>query len=324
MSVTGAGPRRTGLVLGGGGVLGAAWTIGALRALEEATGFDPRTAEYLLGTSAGSVLVAMLGAGLDTKLLVDNQLGIITEGAPEIDYDPDTGSGGGKPRLPRPGIGSRRLLLTSWLHPRQVHPLVALYSIVPEGRGELEPVGRLVDSVNPGRWSPHPNCWIVAVDYDSGRRTVFGRPGAPEVPLREAVMASCAVPGWYHPVSIDGRRYVDGGVRSSTSAGLLARTGLDQVYVLAPMAAYEYDQPRSVGTALERAARRLVTRGLNAEVAKLRRSGISVDVLAPSVRDLQAIGLNMMDPARRVAVLETALETTAERLAAGPLSEETG
>ncbi|MGH3096934.1 MAG: patatin-like phospholipase family protein [Streptosporangiales bacterium] len=319
---------RTGVVLGAGGVLGASWMIGALYALQEATGFDPRSADYLVGTSAGAVLAASLSSGVGPQTLVDNQLGVIVEGAPRLDFDPDTVSGGKRPPRPRPGIGSRRLLLNSWLHPRHVHPLVALYSVVPEGRGTLEPVGRVIDSVlaypaapevpapadQPGGWSPHPHCWLVAVDYDNGRRTVFGRPDAPEAPLRDAVMASCAVPGWYHPVHISGRRYVDGGVRSSTSADLLCRADIDFAYVLAPMASYSYDQPRSVSVAVERGVRRLTTKQVAAEVTRLRRAGIAVEVITPGPDDLRAIGSNLMDPARRVPVLETALRTTPEQL----------
>ncbi len=67
-------PRR-GLVLGGGGILGAAWMVGALKALEDVHGFDPRTADYIVGTSAGSVLTALLGAGVSVDHLVDHQHG---------------------------------------------------------------------------------------------------------------------------------------------------------------------------------------------------------------------------------------------------------
>src|SRR4029077_17844756 len=83
-----------------------------------------------------------------------------------------------------------------------------------------------------------------AVDYASGRRAVFGRPGAPAARLPDAVVASCSIPGWYQPAVIDGRRYVDGGVRSPTSLGMVARAGLDEVFVLAPMASVVADRPR--------------------------------------------------------------------------------
>ena len=74
----------------------------------------------------------------------------------------------------------------------------------------------------PDGWAPREGVWVVAMDYDSGRRVAFGREGAPPARLDEAVTASCAIPGWYAPVLIDGRRYVDGGTLSATSADLLA------------------------------------------------------------------------------------------------------
>ncbi|HEX6446120.1 MAG TPA: patatin-like phospholipase family protein [Streptosporangiales bacterium] len=313
---------KRGLVLGAGGVLGAAWLTGALHTLERITGFDPRNADYLMGTSAGSVLAAALGAGVGTQVLVDNQLGIVTNGAPKLDFDPDTVSGGKRPPMPRPGIGSRSVLRERFRKHTYVHPQVALYSLLPEGRGDLEPIGRLVDSVNPGFWSPHPSCWIPAVDLETGRRTVFGSPGAPQARLRDAVMASCAVPGWYHPVRIGGRRYVDGGVRSSTSANLFGTVDVDEVFVLAPMASYEFDQPRSVGALMERGVRRYITRQLTGEVRALRRAGITVHVFTPGPADLEAIGGNLMDPARRLFVLETARRTTAEKLEAHHVGED--
>ena len=68
-------PRRA-LVLGAGGVLGAAWSIGALNALVDIEGFDPREADVIVGTSAGSVLAALLGAGLTPRELADHQRGL--------------------------------------------------------------------------------------------------------------------------------------------------------------------------------------------------------------------------------------------------------
>ena len=73
----------------------------------------------------------------------------------------------------------------------------------------------------------------------------FGRPGAPRATLADAVVASCSIPGWYEPAVIGGRRYVDGGVRSPTSLRSLARTGVDEVFVLAPMASVVAGRLRS-------------------------------------------------------------------------------
>jgi len=289
---------RRGLVLGAGGVLGAAWTIGALAALQEHYGWDPREAEVLIGTSAGSVLTAALGCGVGVDALLHHQQGVVVPGDPRIEYDHDSGAGGALPPLPRPGIGSPRGVLASALHPWRVTPMAALSAILPQGRGTMEPVGQLVDGLLPGGWAPHPSAWIVAMDYDSGRRAVFGRDGSPTAALRQAVIASCAIPGWYAPVRIGSRRYVE----------------LDEVVVLSPMTSLDYDAPASVAARLERRFRRLVTKRLIGEVKKVAATGTKVTLLGPGTEDLAGIGANLMDPRRREQVLQTSLRTSAAAL----------
>ncbi len=308
---------RTGVVLGAGGVLGAAWTIGALAAYEQTRGEDPREAEVVVGTSAGSVLASFLGCGIGVEVLLDHQRGIVNAEAPDISYDPDTDSGGALPPLPRPGIGSPRGVLSSALQPWKITPMGALAAILPQGRGSLEPIGTLVDAVCPrGAWAGHPQTWVVAMDYDSGRRVVFGRDGSPHAGLRDAVMSSCAIPGWYAPIKIGGRRYVDGGACSPTSLDLVGALHLDEVVVLSPMTSLEYDRPTTVAGRLERRFRRLVTKRLVSEVKKVAATGTKVTVLGPGPEDLDVIGANLMDPSRREQVLETSLRTSVAALRA--------
>jgi NTE family protein len=300
--------RRTGVVLGAGGVLGAAWTIGALCALEEVEGFDPRAADVIVGTSAGSILGALLGAGVPAGSLRDHQLGLPIDG---LEYDYESGSGGATPGRPRLGIGSPALLWRTARHPLQVTPMAALASVLPPGRGSLASIASLIDDVTgPDGWSQHPKLWVVAMDFDTGRRAVFGRDDAPRVLLSDAVSASCAIPGWFTPVVIDGRRYVDGGAYSQTSADLLAGLGLDEVYVLAPMAAFVDDRPSAVFQRLERRWRQQTTRRMVRECDRVRDSGTDVTMIAPGPEDLAAFGPNVMDPSRRELVLDTALRTT--------------
>jgi len=200
--------------------------------------------------------------------------------------------------------------------PRQVPPLAVLAALTPPGTGTLAEVGAMVRSVaGDSGWAPRDGVWVVAMDYDSGRRVAFGREGSPQARLDEAVTASCAIPGWYAPVSVDGRRYVDGGTLSATSADLLAREGLDEVYVLAPMASFVSDQPRQVAARLERRLRRQVTRKLVQEAQTVSRGGAAVTVLTPGPEDLAEIGANLMDPHKRLAVLETSLRTSRVALA---------
>jgi NTE family protein len=314
--VSGAGPRR-GLVLGAGGVLGLAWSIGALRALEEAEGFDPRTAEVVVGTSAGSVLAALIGSGLSTRALVNNWRGALDPDDPPLAYDYD----GERALPPRPAVrlGSSRLLLRTLAGRGAVSPLGVLAAVAPLGRGSLAALAGVIEGAAPSAgWPQSPATWIVAMDYDTGRRVVFGQPDEPGIGLAQAVTASCAIPGWYAPVVAAGRRYVDGGGISTTSADLLAGRGLDEVLVLAPMASFAYDRPRSTVARMERRLRRAWTRRLLREADVVRRSGAAVTLLGPGPEDLAVIGANLMDPRRRAAVLETSLRTTAQALAGSP------
>ncbi|NDL58586.1 patatin-like phospholipase family protein [Phytoactinopolyspora mesophila] len=308
-------PRR-GLVLGGGGPLGAAWSVGALTAIEGATGIDLRTVDHLVGTSAGAVSAALLGAGVSVDQLRRHQFGESVDGPLESsDWDYDIATGGRRPQRPRLGIGSPRLVTRNIRRLRKMPPAVLLSALLPEGRGALNAVGELVAAVNPeGGWSPHTGVWVVAMDYESGRRVAFGRPDAPPAELPDAVMASCAIPGWFAPVTINGRRYIDGGACSVTSVDLLAGLGLDEVYVVAPGVSFETDQPRGLMPRMERAWRSRVTRRCAHEVAKLRAGGTRVVVLGPGAEDLAEIGGNVMDTGRRLRVLETSIRTSAAAL----------
>lgn len=324
----GRGSPRRGLVLGAGGVLGFAWAVGALKALEEAGRFDCREVDMLVGTSAGSITAALLSCGVSVDSMVRHQQGIPAPGDLVVDYD--HGGGGPLPPIPTPGVGSPSLLARTARHPMTVTPFAALSSVLPLGRATLGPVHRLIDrlltqasgatAADPDdarpalTWGPHRSLWVVAMDYDTGRRVVFGREGAPAAGLPEAVCASCAIPGWFAPIEIDGRRYVDGGTCSSTSLDLLADQGLDEVYVVAPMASFAMDEPNGVAARLERGVRRAITRRMMREAQKVQASGTRVTMLGPGPDDLAAIGANLMDPTRRLAVLETSLRTSAAAL----------
>jgi NTE family protein len=325
---------RIGLVLGAGGILGSAWTAGALANLAERIALPLGEVDLMMGTSAGSVLGAALRCGMTVEELVAHQ-----RGAPpaEIGADLDGGdlpdmrtiereSGDGRPPLPLPWIGSPRLLVSAAAHPLRTNPMIAASGLLPTGRARMTSLVRMVVAlqtrlgVTTDGWVPGAPLWVVAVDYDSGRRVVFGRDGAPPSTVGDAVLASCSIPGWFAPRVIDGRRYVDGGVASSTSVGLLARPGsppLDEVYVLAPMASHAYDHPRDPVACVERAFRRVITRWLDAEVRAVRATGTRVTVLTPGPADLAAMGGNLMNPRRRNRVLDTALETSAVALAGG-------
>ncbi|MHA6781528.1 patatin-like phospholipase family protein [Pseudonocardia saturnea] len=323
---------RTGLVLGAGGILGSAWMAGALSALAPRLDRPLGELDMVLGTSAGSVLGAALRCGMTVDELLAHQHGMApAEIAPDLDEGlPDMRtlereSGDGLPPIPLPWIGSPRLLASAVAHPGSINPWVAASGLLPAGRGRMGSLVRMVGAlqtrlgVTTDGWVPGTPLWIVAVDYDSGHRTVFGRAGGPPSTVGEAVLASCSIPGWFTPQVIGGRRYVDGGVASSTSLGLLARPGapeLDEVYVLAPMASHLYDRPRDPLAVAERGVRHVFTHWLDAEVRAVREAGVRVHLPTPGPEDLAAMGGNLMNPRRRARVLETSLRTSAAALGA--------
>lgn len=324
---------RVGLVLGAGGLLGSAWTAGVLSLLAERLDRPLGDLDLVLGTSAGAVLGAALRCGMDLPELLAHQRGADPATTPDRRPDElpelraiERESGDGLPPVPLPWIGSPRLLATAAVAPCRVNPVVVASGLLPLGRARMTSIAAMVDVLQARGgsrehgWVPGRPLWVVAVDYDSGRRAVFGRAGAPAASVADAVLASCAIPGWFAPQEIGGRRYVDGGVASATSLALLARPGapvLDEVYVLAPMAGYDYDRPTDPVAVVERQVRRLLTRWLDAEVRAVRALGTRVTVLTPGPEDLRAMGGNLMNPRRRLQVLETALATSAGALDAG-------
>jgi len=250
------------LVLGGGGVTGVAWEIGLLAGLA-ARGVQLAGADLIVGTSAGSLVGAQLASGISLDEMYANQL------AP-------SGPPGRAPRL-RP----RHMALYGWAVLSHRDPVAARAQIgrlataapaMPEAERRAVIASRL-----PGDAWPARRLLITAVDAESGEFRAFG--AGQDVGLIDAVAASCAVPGVWPPVTIGGRRWMDGGIRSPANADLAA--GCDVVVVLAPL-------PLGVRGA-----------GVPSQVAGLRRHGCSVAAAAPDRAARAAIGRNVLDPARR-------------------------
>ena len=307
---------RRALVFGGGGVLGGTWAVGALAAWQQATGLAPADVDVIVGTSAGSVLGALVGCGVSTDELITHYRDEHVTSGPLAGYewDPTRATGGNRPGLPKlRGPGSPALIRSSLRHLGQLPATTVLSAFLPEGGKSLERIGHLIDAVTPfGEWSAHPNLWVVATDYSNGHRVVFGRPGAPVAPLASAVMASCAIPGWFTPVDVGGRTYIDGGAVSATSVDVLAHSGIDEVYVIAPMVSFETDSPSGIQARLERRWRSQVTKVCRDEMALVRAAGSDVYAIGPGPQDLEAIGANMMDSRRRRLVLDTSLRTSSQ------------
>jgi NTE family protein len=308
-------------VLGAGGVVGASWLVGALEALEAETGWSPSSAEVVVGTSAGSVIGALAAHGVPPALMAAHILGDPLDGLAELEErEPGvlarvTGTDYRLHRgLPPLGPGSWRMGLTTLLNPRRHAPSALLCGWLPRGVVATAPISELVEQFVGAEWPAQTAFWAMACDYATGRRVAFGRPGAPVARVGDAVAASCAIPGFYHPVSIGSRRYVDGGVCSGSNLDVLAHAGLDLVVCLNPMSSQARMTPRTAGDHVAAAMRRAAGKRLEHEAAKLRARGTEVLLLEPTADDLAVMGANYMARHRREQVLERARRTTAMRL----------
>jgi NTE family protein len=252
------------LVLGGGGVTGAAWELGLLAGLA-ALGVDLAAADLVVGTSAGAVTGAQLRSGVPLDSLYERQL---APPAGEI-----------AARL-GPAVIARMawIMLTSRDQVRARARLGAMAlraRTVPEADRQQVFERRLPSA----DWPARP-LLLTAIDARTGEFVVFDAAG--EASLVQAVGASCAVPGVWPPVTIGSRRFIDGGMRSPANADLAA--GFSRVVIIAPL-----------GRGTARIA------GPQVQATELRASGARVVVIQPDAAARTAIGRNVLDLARRAA-----------------------
>jgi NTE family protein len=312
---------KVGLVLGGGGIMGGAWLTGGLHALASESGWSPGGADYVVGTSAGSMIGALAASGVPPWFMVAHSAGEVFDGLRdargELASNADRSAGAVfRPVLGVPwlGPGSLELALATLTQPTRYPPGAALAGWLPRGRISTEPLKEIVRRVVPSGWSPHPNLWVMACDYRTGRRIAFGREDAPPAELADAVAASCAIPGFYQPVEIAGRPYVDGGVCSASNLDVLKGAALDLVICLNPTSSL--DRPAARGLAGRTAAllRGASGRRLGHEAKRLRAAGTEVLLVQPTAEDLALMGGNLMRRRGRHAVMELATRTVAEQL----------
>lgn len=297
---------QIGVVLGAGGIVGAAYHAAVLTALAE-YGFDARDADVLVGTSAGAGVAATLRAGFPpidlagrtlAQPISDEAAAIVgrTGGPPTIEMRPRPLS-----RVPRPA--SPNMVLRSGGRPGKVFA-----ALTPTGTISTDVIGERIGMLYGDLAWPARPMWICAVDLDSGSRVVFGQ--SVDAPVGVAVQASSSIPGFFRPVGHEGRRYVDGAVHSPTNADLLSSEELDLVVIVSPMSETRQGNRPSLPGLRGVHARQLAT-----EVKRLRDAGTDVITFQPTPADVSAMGRNAMDASRRAATTQAALESARRRLA---------
>jgi NTE family protein len=302
---------RIGLVLGAGGVTGGAFHAGVLAALFDLLGWDARRADLVVGTSAGSLTGSLLRAGVAPRDLLagsrDEPLSpagaaLLAPLQARRDAWPPP-SERRRPRLAEPGV-----LVHAARRPWRARPGAVAAALIPAGAMSTAVIS---DGIDPlfAAWPEQP-LWINAVRMRDGRRIVFGRGHAARPSVGSAVAASCAIPGYFTPVTIDGDRYVDGGAHSPTNLDLVRRERFDLVVVSSPMSV----AGRTPSLRYDALARRYFRATLDVEAVAVRRTGTRVVAFQPTPADRTVMGLNPMDPQRRAATAEQAYQSTVRRL----------
>jgi NTE family protein len=281
------------LVLGGGGILGEAWMSSVLVGLERAGGFAAAQAGMFVGTSAGSIVAAMLAARVNPA----GRLGALPE-PPEAGGEAPAGEGqGGLIGAIAQGIGGPLAALV--LNPAAPGGRMlrrSALSRVPRGRRSLAGLGGAVDATGVGF---DGRLRICAVDLERGERVIFGAPEAPETAVGIAVEASCAIPGVFRPVEIASREYVDGGVWSPTNMDAAEVGDGSHVVCLNPTGSMRPGGSQRLGW-LGPLSRTVAT----IEATALRRRGVKVTVVSPDADASAAIGERLMRASARGTVIE--------------------
>lgn len=286
------------LVLGAGGTIGAAWMGGVLAGLAERTGIDFAACERIVGTSAGSMVAADLLAGVEPRAAApapaengggpadaeeeaaEAALLVFEADAPAPEAAADERM---RQRAARLGAGLASAAGSS------LAPLALSLGRTPgalvraAALARVEQPRRTLDDLG-ARIAGHGLRWdgrlrIATVDRATGRRVVFGSPGAPDATVAAAVQASCSIPGFYRPVRIGEAEYVDGAVWSPTNMDAAPAGRETHVLCLAPMAAPLGPRERHP------AVRAATAAALRLETLALERRGAIVTVVVPEPAD---------------------------------------
>ena len=280
------------LVLSGGGPVGIAWQTGLVAGLRR-TGVDLSAADLVVGTSAGSAVGAQIALGRDMEsalaryedALRRSDAGVVAAAAAP---SPAPGAAGGAGAPGAAGGGMVKLMelmakaASSDAPPDEVRAEIGRFAL----DAETGPEERFVDAFRylageawPGRYK------CTAVDALTGEFMVWD--GSRGEPLERAVASSCAVPGVFPPITVNGRRYIDGGMRSGTNTDLAE--GHQRVLVISLMAANRMPagDPRM---------ERYRARG-EAETAVIQAAGGEVKVVGPDDEAATVMGINLMNPA---------------------------
>lgn len=277
------------LVLGGGGPVGIAWEAGLLAGLDEG-GVRLADADFIVGTSAGSFVGAQLAMGREAGVLAKPILAETPAPQPTL---------AGQPAAAPPDLATlftKMQEAMSGKRPgREVRAEIGAWALSQKTISEetfIANFGRSFSSLPENAW-PDRNYACTAVDAQSGEFVVWNKEAG--VGVVRAVASSCSVPGVFPPITIKGRRYIDGGMRSATNADLA--NGYEAVVVVAV-----------TGGATTDPALLRFRQMLDNEIDVVRESGARVELIVPDEASVKAFGINLMDSRRRPGAAKAGVE----------------
>ena len=264
------------LVMGGGGTLGVAWETGLLAGLE-GEGVNLGNADLILGTSAGSIVGSTIARGISPHMMAEMQIAAARQAA-------------GNPSAAGPAPDLSKVMAFFMRMPETGEPPIELRREIGEMARtsqtipEAQMLAQFATMGVSGDWPKKFAC--TAVDATSGEFKVWREEDG--VDFARAIASSCSVPGIFPPITINGRLWMDGGMRSGTNVDVAAGHERVLAVVVIPMA-----------LANERMKGRV-----NAEGDAVTKAGGRFDMIAPDAETQEAFGPNLMDGTRRIQLIE--------------------
>jgi NTE family protein len=336
---------RTALVLGGGGFTGGVYEIGALRALDLlAVNRTVNEFDVYVGTSAGAFMASMVANGITPE----EMMRVLNHELPSPLRDISLGTllqpnYGGIVRksltFPLRVAGVARELVTHLSELSAVDVITGLASGLPAGLYTGRGIERYVAEVlsDPDRTNDFrlldSELYLTATDLDTTERVVLGEGDWAEVPISTAVAASGALPMIYEPVEVNGREFIDGGIRSTTNVDVAVEHGAKFIVVINPLVPYANDFRKRIPTITGTRARRVSDMGFTAignqafrllsherlHVAvqqwEQRYPGVDIILIEPELDDELMFGTSILDYSARLEIAKHGFESVTLRLA---------
>jgi NTE family protein len=336
---------KTALVLGGGGFTGGVYEIGALRALDLlSVNRTVNEFDVYVGTSAGSFIASMLANGITPE----EMMRALNRRLPSAIREMDQGT------LLRPnygGIASSALLFPLRLagvarelagrigEVSLMDVATGLSAALPTGLYDGRAIERYAEEVlsDPDRSNDfrllEPELYLTATDLDTTERVVMGEGKWAEVPISSAIAASGALPMVYTPVELNGRQFVDGGIRSTTNVDVAVERGAKFIIVVNPLVPFVNDFRHQIPTVFGTRARRIADMGFAAignqafrimSHDRLHRAveqwneaypGVDIILVEPEADDELMFGTSILDYSARLRIAKHGFESVTLRLA---------